>query len=151
MKTCKTILQRLNSSENEPLSADEQRLLKEHLQGCPSCAEHQAYLQSTKKVMQRWEVPEASNQLSKNLQIAIRETPQDLTWSEYWDRSRWFPVAATVAFAMSVLLIVGTLSIPVQQQSNEQLIKQKLRLIQGPSFKTDKVSFAAQALGVELK
>lgn len=154
MNTCETILKVLNTKDTtSALSQEEQRLLELHLAGCPSCREHRRYMQLTSAVLQDWKIPEVSTQLASNILDATEHLPQLVTWRTYWSQSKWFPVAATVAFAMSLLLVLGSLSLPVPQRQHipSKLVKKRLALLQGPSLKRDEISIAAEALGLELE
>lgn len=109
------------------------------------------YLHLTTEVMKEWDVPEVSPGLAKNILSATEDMPQSVPWYKYWEQSKWFPMTAFAAASLAVVLVVGGLSIPTQQQNSTQTIKQNLALIQGPLMKVNKVSMAANYLGLEVK
>ena len=109
------------------------------------------YLHLTTEVMKEWDVPEVSPDLAKNILSATEDMPQSVPWYKYWEQSKWFPITAIAATSLAVVLVIGGLSIPTQQQSRTQTIKQSFALIEGPSMKIDEVSVAANYLGLEIK
>lgn len=149
---CHAILRILDTKEPEQRSKEEARQVKEHLGQCPACREHQSHMRLASEVMRHWEVPEASPQLAMKLLAQLDQHPQVTTpasWVEAWNQSRWFPVAALAAFAMSILLMVGSLSLPVRPPGQDQALKQHLSLLQGPSLKVDELTIVARSLGIE--
>ncbi len=150
MKPCSSLQRMLEDKEVESLSQSERVALEEHLASCSSCRDLHRYTLLTQRVRHHWTIPEVSGDLAARIMSQIADEPQVLPWTEQWKRSSWFSIAASTAFAMSFVLMVGVFSIPVTPPSSDHLVKQRLKLIQGPSFKPNKLTIAANALGLEL-
>jgi predicted anti-sigma-YlaC factor YlaD len=149
--TCETILKVLNTKDTSALPHEEQEQLELHLADCPSCREYRQYMQLTSTALQSIDIPKVSPKLAINILEQTQQLPQEVTWRNYWSQSKWFPVTAAAAFAMSLLLVLGGLSLPVQQHTSSKLVKERFALLHGPSLKQDEISIAAGALGLELE
>ncbi|TNE51843.1 MAG: zf-HC2 domain-containing protein [Deltaproteobacteria bacterium] len=150
MKPCSSLQRMLEDRDVASLSQSEKVALEEHLASCSSCRDLHRYTTLTQSVRDHWTIPDISDDFEQRIMSQIADEPQILPWIEQWKRSRWFSIAAGTAFAMSFVLMVGVFSIPVTPSSSDHLVKQRLKLIQGPSFKPNKLSIAANALGLEL-
>jgi anti-sigma factor RsiW len=75
--------------------------LREHLQGCPSCANELAAFQQTMNLLDEWQAPEPSPYFSSRLQARVREESAKASNSWFgWMRR---PMVATAAVALLAL------------------------------------------------
>src|SRR5262249_45500772 len=75
--------------------------LREHLQGCASCADELASFQQTMNLLDEWQTPEPSPYFSSRLQARIREeaAKASVGWFGWMRR----PMVATAAVALLAL------------------------------------------------
>jgi predicted anti-sigma-YlaC factor YlaD len=149
MKSCKHILFLLNTKQREQWTTEEQNLLEEHLPQCPSCREHQGWMELTESVVQQWEIPEISSKFSMRVLAATEDIPQKQSWSALW--VDWFREKLVVTMALSAVLLIAGLSLPTQQQPSRKMVKKSFSLIHGPSLRVDEVSMASRLLGIEVE
>ena len=150
MKPCKHVLVLLNTKQPEEWTTEEQALLDEHLSECPSCQEHQRWMALTSSVVQKWDVPDVSSDLSMRILAATEDVAQDQPWSMLWTH-HWFSGKLLATMALSAVLLVAGLSLPTQQQPSRKMVQKSFSLIHGPSVKVDDVAIASRLLGIEVQ
>jgi len=148
MKRCKRVLKTIEQGDLHALSEKEEYFVKEHLQGCASCRRYVQINQLVSAVMRSWEIPEVSSSLVHQVTAATYGISQVVPWYQLWNQSKRVSLAAIVATAFACLLMVGGLSLPVDEPVSKDAMRRSLSMIHGPSMKLDEDSMAVKLLGL---